>query len=665
MHRPVFISYSSQEYKEACRVRDRLESAGVPCWIAPDCIDGGSSYARQIPRAIQDCDVFVLILSNKSMNSIWVAREVDRAINEGKRILPFVLENAEMTDEFKFYLTNVQWYAAFENYDAALQRMTEEILDHVESISEPQTEAQPEPAALTPAPARTPETVPAQGSRQRVKTQKKTVAAPKPRRKKRRWPIILGAAAAMLVLILLIAAAARGGRIGRQITVGSKSYSAKETYLSLDGATLTEQDLENLARLTRLTYLRLENCTVQAPDLHNLLREGQTTLILTNCRLTENQLKTIPLESASLRTLDLSGNSVSSLSMLASMSDQLTSLKISDTGLPLSELSALDHLTELACDRNGITDLGALADHPQLNTLSLNGNHLTDLSALSACEKLTSLCVNDNDLDSLAGLERCIRLEELEATGNHIRTLDGISNATRLRRVLLSDNELEDISVLAKSAEHLTTLNLSGNRLSDVSPLSRMGALMYLYLDDNRITSLVSLKNCKSLKELSANRNLLDGMPLFSPEGLTSLSLAGNRITSCLEQLSPPLSGTSLNLDLTGNPLTHFSISASGRFSRLSLHGTSLTGFDGLYALNGSELFLDYSEKIDFSRLGESWSTIYLYGCPLDRQLDVHQASRYSVEFVEEDPAEADASAPDSPEDASGQSDSPAPTPEP
>ncbi len=123
----VFISYKAEEFDEASWVKSTLETNGISCWMAPACIPGGSSYAVEIPQAIRGAKVFVLILSSKAQTSRWVSKEVDLAINEGKVVLPFMLENCALKDDFNFYLTNVQRYAAYENKLAAAEKMLTEI----------------------------------------------------------------------------------------------------------------------------------------------------------------------------------------------------------------------------------------------------------------------------------------------------------------------------------------------------------------------------------------------------------------------------------------------------------------------------------------------------------------------------------------------------------
>ena len=119
----VFISYSSKEYPEAETVRRTLESNGISCWMAPHSIPGGSNYTREIPIAIRECQVFVLILSEKAQESHWVLKELDTAVGHGKIILPFMLKSFTLGDEFGFLLSGTQWYTAYPDADAELEKM--------------------------------------------------------------------------------------------------------------------------------------------------------------------------------------------------------------------------------------------------------------------------------------------------------------------------------------------------------------------------------------------------------------------------------------------------------------------------------------------------------------------------------------------------------------
>lgn len=104
----VFISYCSKDERYIRKMTQMLDKMGISYWIAPDMIPAGSNYAREIPGAIQCCEVFLLVLSKNSQQSIWVEKEIDSAINYRKTIVPFQIDDEPLTDMFRFYLNNVQ-----------------------------------------------------------------------------------------------------------------------------------------------------------------------------------------------------------------------------------------------------------------------------------------------------------------------------------------------------------------------------------------------------------------------------------------------------------------------------------------------------------------------------------------------------------------------------
>ena len=130
-------------------MRNVLEQNGITCWMAPESIPGGSNYTKEIPTAIRECQAFVLMLSNNAQNSQWVLKELDRAVNEGKIILPFQLEDVPLSDEFNFLLTGAQRYDAYQKKTEAMKLLVSRIKAIVDAnpkaVEEPvQPEPQPE-----------------------------------------------------------------------------------------------------------------------------------------------------------------------------------------------------------------------------------------------------------------------------------------------------------------------------------------------------------------------------------------------------------------------------------------------------------------------------------------------------------------------------------------
>ncbi|WP_294823283.1 S1 RNA-binding domain-containing protein [uncultured Eubacterium sp.] len=104
----VFISYSTKEQSSADAMKKLLEKQGIQTWMAPGDIPAGSRYAQVINKAVKECSCFILMLSENSQNSVWVAKEVERAINYRKPIIPVQLEDLVLNDEFELYISTDQ-----------------------------------------------------------------------------------------------------------------------------------------------------------------------------------------------------------------------------------------------------------------------------------------------------------------------------------------------------------------------------------------------------------------------------------------------------------------------------------------------------------------------------------------------------------------------------
>ncbi len=104
----VFISYKSEEVKKAKHLKEYLEKQGYKCWLAPDSIPEGSTYAREIIDAIIKCSYFVTLISPKSVKSCWCLSELDRAVTYKKPIFPYYLESTDDLESFEIYICTIQ-----------------------------------------------------------------------------------------------------------------------------------------------------------------------------------------------------------------------------------------------------------------------------------------------------------------------------------------------------------------------------------------------------------------------------------------------------------------------------------------------------------------------------------------------------------------------------
>lgn len=123
----VFISYNTKDWRIASQIRDMLEQHDISCWMAPDSIPAGENYASIIPNAIVNCDIFLLILSKHSQESNWVPKELDTAINNNRVVIPFQIDEANLTNTFSFYLANCQRILAASRLDDARWELKDRI----------------------------------------------------------------------------------------------------------------------------------------------------------------------------------------------------------------------------------------------------------------------------------------------------------------------------------------------------------------------------------------------------------------------------------------------------------------------------------------------------------------------------------------------------------
>ena len=108
-----FISYSSKDAESASALKALLESHGKCVWMAPEGIPTGFDYAMAIPAALRLTSRFVVLLSHNSAESVWVRRELGRAITNRSKVDGifmdgFTMDDLSAYDHLSFMLENVQ-----------------------------------------------------------------------------------------------------------------------------------------------------------------------------------------------------------------------------------------------------------------------------------------------------------------------------------------------------------------------------------------------------------------------------------------------------------------------------------------------------------------------------------------------------------------------------
>jgi len=105
----VFVSYASQDASVANAIVAALERNGLKCWIAPRDVPPGTLYADVIIRAINGTKVLVLVLSEHSVSSPHVGKEIERASAKGRPIIALRTDAKPLTPALEYFLSESQW----------------------------------------------------------------------------------------------------------------------------------------------------------------------------------------------------------------------------------------------------------------------------------------------------------------------------------------------------------------------------------------------------------------------------------------------------------------------------------------------------------------------------------------------------------------------------
>lgn len=126
--RVAFISHSTKDKPFVRKLASDLVASGIKVWIDEQNILVGDSIPEKIAQGLAESDFFLIVVSENSVKSEWVKKELNSAIvHEIERrkvtILPIRLDGAKMPDAIKDKL-----YADFsKSYEDGLENLVRSI----------------------------------------------------------------------------------------------------------------------------------------------------------------------------------------------------------------------------------------------------------------------------------------------------------------------------------------------------------------------------------------------------------------------------------------------------------------------------------------------------------------------------------------------------------
>lgn len=365
------------------------------------------------------------------------------------------------------------------------------------------------------------------------------------------------------------------GSIAEEITIGGITFFTDVAELDLRSLSIT--DISALAKCTKLTKLDLRENNISNLDALSGLTE-LSWLCLWNNEI-EDIAALLPL--SKLSYLDLDDNNVSNLAPLGS----------------------LENLEELWLSGNDPKNLNFLSSMPKLRRLGLKEIELTEEDVNSLCKVTTleELAIERNEIsaESLEKLQKA--LPDCAITHDdpyHIFTVGNTvyksSSTETINASAASLDKLDDLAYF----KNLTTLNISSNQLTDLTPLASLTKLCILDAGNvystgsNRFADLTPLSGLTELRSLSLLKAGIDNVsPLHTLTNLTELILGFNNLRDISD-----LSGLTRleTLSLEGNSITDISALSNLRsLSYLGLTNNPISDLTPLYGLtNLRELYI-------------------------------------------------------------------------
>ncbi len=126
----IFLSHNWHDKPIARKLADDLALKGINVWLDEREMKLGESLIEKICEAIDIVDYVIALVSRSSINSRWVAKELDIAMNqeiEGKRIkvVPILLDEVELPGFLKGKLYGD--LRSMDNYDVVLSQIANRV----------------------------------------------------------------------------------------------------------------------------------------------------------------------------------------------------------------------------------------------------------------------------------------------------------------------------------------------------------------------------------------------------------------------------------------------------------------------------------------------------------------------------------------------------------
>ena len=126
----AFISYASENREKAEEICASLERRGLVCWMAPRDIRAGREYGDEIILGLERSAAVVLVLSEAANTSVFVLREVERAVSKEINVVPVRIEEVNPSPGLELFISGTHWMDVWKgDWDDHMDRLVRDLSD--------------------------------------------------------------------------------------------------------------------------------------------------------------------------------------------------------------------------------------------------------------------------------------------------------------------------------------------------------------------------------------------------------------------------------------------------------------------------------------------------------------------------------------------------------
>ncbi len=94
----VFVCYSSENLRQALKIKELVDYYGGVPFLAPYSIEGGKNPKEVITSNIKNCRLFIPLISSKTTKSTFAHQEIGYALSLKKDIIPVIIGKIRQKD---------------------------------------------------------------------------------------------------------------------------------------------------------------------------------------------------------------------------------------------------------------------------------------------------------------------------------------------------------------------------------------------------------------------------------------------------------------------------------------------------------------------------------------------------------------------------------------